>query len=136
MISAAPTNFALGPSPSGLVSFLDWVTDCFVDKRVKNQRIMTMSSSPSDRPLVSVIMPVYNEAAHITQVVRSLLNQSSPDFDLEILTIDGPSNDGTYETLLQLAGADPRVRLLVNERRKTPFAFNIGLQNAKGEYVC
>ncbi len=95
-----------------------------------------MSSSPSHRPLVSVIMPVYNEASHITQVVRSLLNQSAPDFDLEILTIDGRSTDGTYETLLRLAGSDSRVRLLVNERRKTPFAFNIGLQNAKGEYVC
>jgi succinoglycan biosynthesis protein ExoA len=97
---------------------------------------MTISSSQGHRPLVSVIMPVYNEAAHIAQVVRSLLNQSSPNFDLEILTIDGKSTDGTYEILLQLAASDPRVRLLVNERRKTPFAFNIGLKNAKGEFVC
>jgi succinoglycan biosynthesis protein ExoA len=95
-----------------------------------------MSSSYAHRPLVSVIMPVYNEAAHIEQVVRSLLNQSSPNFELEILTIDGKSTDGTYEALLRLAPSDSRVRLLVNERRKTPFAFNIGLKNAKGEYVC
>ena len=54
-----------------------------------------MSSAEASRPLVSVIMPVYNEAAHIGRVVASLLDQSSPNFDLEILTIDGKSTDGT-----------------------------------------
>ena len=90
----------------------------------------------TSRPLVSVIMPVYNEAAHIEQVVASLLDQSCPDFDLEVLIIDGKSTDGTLDKLKSLAAANPAVRLLINERRKTPFAFNLGLSHARGKYVC
>ena len=94
------------------------------------------SSAENQRPLVSVVMPVYNEAAHIEQVVASLLAQSCPNFDLEVLTIDGKSTDGTLDKLKGLAAANPAVRLLINERRKTPFAFNIGLSQARGKYVC
>jgi len=86
--------------------------------------------------LVSVILPVYNEAAHIEEVVLSILNQSHPNFDLEIVVIDGKSTDGTLDKLQRIADSNPAVRLLVNERRKTPFAFNMGLTYARGEYAC
>src|SRR5438445_10162024 len=95
-----------------------------------------MSQSVNSRPLVSVILPVYNEAAHIEQVVRSILNQSRSTFDLEILAIDGNSTDGTSEILQNIAGSNPEVRVLANPRRMTPLAFNIGLEHARGEYIC
>jgi succinoglycan biosynthesis protein ExoA len=95
-----------------------------------------MSCCNSPRPLVSVILSVYNEAAHIEQVIYSILCQSRPTFDLEILVIDGKSTDGTYELIKKIAESSPALRLLVNEQRRIPFAWNIGLKQARGEYVC
>jgi len=83
-----------------------------------------------------VVLSVYNEAAHIEQVINSILSQSHPTFDLEILVIDGKSTDGTYGMIKKIAESSPAVRLLVNERRRIPFAWNIGLKQARGEYVC
>jgi glycosyltransferase involved in cell wall biosynthesis len=95
-----------------------------------------MPQRTNSRPLVSVILPVYNEAAHIEQVVHSILGQSRAAFDLEILAIDGNSTDGTPEILQAIAGSNPEVRVLANPRRMTPLAFNIGLEHARGEYIC
>lgn len=89
-----------------------------------------------DRPLVSVILAAFNEVSHIQKCMVSLLEQETPYFDLEILAVDGVSTDGTREYLEDMAAADPRVRVLVNEKRKAPFAFNLGLLEARGEYVC
>ena len=89
-----------------------------------------------DRPLVSVILAAFNEVNHIQKCMVSLLEQETPYFDLEILAVDGVSTDGTREYLEEMAAADPRVRVLVNEKRKAPFAFNLGLLEARGEYVC
>lgn len=68
--------------------------------------------------------------------MASLLAQDTPDFDLEILAVDGLSNDGTREFLEQTALQDPRVRVLLNEGRRSPCAFNLGLREARGEFVC
>jgi succinoglycan biosynthesis protein ExoA len=88
------------------------------------------------RPTVSVILAVRNEAAHIESAIRSLLQQASDSFDLEILAIDGLSTDGTVEVIRDMAAHDARVRLVVNDKCSTPHAFNLGLQHARGEYVC
>src|SRR5215831_4609126 len=55
---------------------------------------MTMEAV-NERPLVSVILAVFNEAGYITKCMTSLLEQETPDFDLEILAVDGGSTDST-----------------------------------------
>jgi succinoglycan biosynthesis protein ExoA len=86
--------------------------------------------------LVTVILPVFNEEAFIERALTSILDQETPNFDLEILVIDGQSTDNTTRIVSTMADADSRIRLLVNQMKKTPFALNIGLREAKGEYVC
>jgi len=90
----------------------------------------------SRRPLVSIVLAVLNEERYIEATIRSLLEQETADFDLEICVVDGKSTDRTFEIVRRLANHDHRVRLLLNEKRKTPAAFNIGLHSARGEYVC
>src|SRR5690349_10332363 len=90
----------------------------------------------SPPPLVSVILAVFNEAGHITECMTSLLEQETRGFDLEILAVDGGSTDGTKDYLERIASIDSRVRVLRNEQRRAPFAFNLGLREARGEYVC
>jgi succinoglycan biosynthesis protein ExoA len=88
------------------------------------------------RLLVSIILATFNEGPYIERCIASLLDQEVCDFDLEILAIDGNSDDGTREILENVAALDSRVRVLVNEKRKAPFAFNLGLKASRGEYVC
>jgi glycosyltransferase involved in cell wall biosynthesis len=65
-----------------------------------------------DRPLLSVLIPSYNAAAHVEACVRSVLGQSHDDFELVI--VDDVSTDGTYEVLVGLAAGDERITLTRN----------------------
>ncbi len=81
-------------------------------------------------------MPIHNEEKVIRDVILSLLNQKIGDYKLEILAIDGKSNDETPKIIKDLAKNDKRVTYIFNERKKTPFAFNIGLKKSKGDYIA
>lgn len=83
--------------------------------------------------LVSVVIPCRNEAKHIGETVRAILNSDYPS--LEVLVVDGMSEDGTREVLAEIMKADKRLRIVDNEKKLTPYAFNLGVQNAGGEYV-
>ena len=87
-------------------------------------------------PLLSVILIVRNEADHIEASLSSVASQETANFDMEILVVDGASVDGTQQIARKFAAADSRITLVVNEREKTPAAMNLGLREAKGEYVC
>ncbi len=100
---------------------------------------MTILSDRQDercRPIVSVVMPVRNEERHIEAVLKSVLQQETPGFELEIIAVDGDSSDATRTIINRLAEADPRVKVEVNKQKKTPHAFNQGIRAARGEYVC
>lgn len=90
----------------------------------------------AERPLVSVVLATYNETNHVQKCMASLLAQETPSFDLEILAIDGGSTDGTRQYLESIAAKHRHVRVIPNPQRRAPFAFNIGIREAKGPYVC
>lgn len=92
-----------------------------------------MPMDPSSLPLVSVVIPCRNEVKAIAATVHAIL--CSDYANLEVLVVDGMSEDGTREILEQLCAADPRVRKVDNVQRLTPYAFNLGVTSARGEYV-
>jgi len=89
-----------------------------------------------DFPLVSAVMAVRNEERHIETALTSLLQQKTPDWELEIIVVDGDSTDRTPEIVKRIASGDSRVKLEINKQRKTPYAFNLGIEKAQGEYIC
>ena len=84
---------------------------------------------------VSVLVPVLNEEAHIEATLEDMRAQEF-DGTVEFLLIDGGSTDRSRELIAAAAEADPRIRLLSNPDRTTPHALNIGLREARGEYVA
>ena len=87
-------------------------------------------------PLVSVVLAVRNEECHIDAVLTSLLKQETFHWELEIIVVDGDSSDRTPEIVARIASRDSRIRLAINKQRKTPYAFNLGIQEARGIYIC
>jgi glycosyltransferase involved in cell wall biosynthesis len=96
---------------------------------------MTTSLNSSQQPMVSVVIPVRNEADFIEKTIKSFLYNDYPSNRIEILVVDGMSDDGTREIVQTLASTDVRVRLLDNPRKITPVAMNIGIMNAKGDII-
>ncbi len=84
---------------------------------------------------ISVLVPVLNEERHIRETVAAMRAQSF-DGTVELLFADGGSEDRTREILLELAAADPRIRVLDNPRRRTASGLNVCLRAARGEFVA
>jgi glycosyltransferase involved in cell wall biosynthesis len=88
----------------------------------------------SDDSLVSVIIPLYNGEAFISQTLQSVLNQTYKN--LEILVVDDGSRDRAPEIVKEFARKDHRIRLLQQENAGVAAARNLGIQNAKGELIA
>jgi len=87
-------------------------------------------------PLVSVIIPCRNEANWIRSCLESIAENDYPKQRLEVLVVDGMSNDGTRATVEALAKQYPFVRLLDNPKKITPAALNVGIKAAKGDVIA
>ncbi|WP_299028602.1 glycosyltransferase family 2 protein [uncultured Thermanaerothrix sp.] len=86
---------------------------------------------------VSVIVPCYNEEAHIRFLLEALVQQTYPLDHLEVIIADGMSTDHTREVIAQFAQAHPelRIRLVDNPKRIIPAALNAGLAVARGDFI-
>lgn len=93
-------------------------------------------SASGQLPTISVIMPVYNEAAFIERSLGAMLAQDYPAELVEVLVVDGMSDDGTCEIVGRMAAVDPRVRLVDNPQRIIPAALNVGLALAQHEITA
>lgn len=85
-------------------------------------------------PLVSVVIPMRNEAAFIGRCLESLLSQDYPG-ELELLVVDGCSKDGSPAIVQALAAHHPEINVLKNLQKTTPKALNIGVRKSRGEVV-
>jgi len=87
----------------------------------------------SGTPLVSVVMPLYNNAGTVAAAARSILRQTVQD--LELIVVDDGSSDGSADAVATLR--DPRIRLL---RRATnggvSVARNRGLEEIRGRFMA
>src|ERR687885_1316267 len=87
-----------------------------------------------DRVDASVLIPVLNEERYIRETVAAMQAQRF-DGSVEFLFMDGRSEDRTKPILEELAKEDPRIRVLDNPGRTSTAGLNVGLRNARGEYV-
>lgn len=86
-------------------------------------------------PFVSIIIPCRNEEKFIEKCLDSIITNDYPKNKLEILVVDGMSEDGTKEIIEECARKHSFIRLLDNPRKITPCALNIGIKKAKGEFI-
>lgn len=82
---------------------------------------------------LSIIVPVYNTKRYLPACFESILSQSFSDF--EVLLVDDGSKDGSGEICDKYARKDNRVKVFHKENGGVSSARNLGLDNAKGEWV-
>jgi glycosyltransferase involved in cell wall biosynthesis len=85
------------------------------------------------RPVISCVIPVYNGKHELRRAVDSVLAQV---VDVQVILVDDASTDGSAETIVDMAAADPRiVALTMPINRGQGFARNVGVAAADARYV-
>jgi glycosyltransferase involved in cell wall biosynthesis len=92
-----------------------------------------MDFAVSDKPLVSVLLPVFNSEKSVAEAVESILNQTYRNF--ELLLIDDCSTDLSLSIIKSFQ--DSRIRIYVNETNlKLPATLNKGITLCNGKYIA
>jgi glycosyltransferase involved in cell wall biosynthesis len=90
-----------------------------------------MKNSPD--PLVSVIIPAYNQRDYLKRAIKSACGQSYPN--MEIIVVDDGSSDGTDEEVSGLSGLG-KIIYLYQKNQGTSIARNNGIEKASGDYIA
>jgi succinoglycan biosynthesis protein ExoA len=86
-------------------------------------------------PAITVVVPVRNEARFIARTIDQLVRQDYPGDRFEILVVDGRSTDETRSIAESLAAVHSNIRVLDNPRRLSSAARNIGVRQARGDFI-
>jgi hypothetical protein len=95
------------------------------------------AEGPIDRrcPMLSVVMPVFNERTTFSEIVTRLLSKRLTGFRLQLIVVESNSTDGTREEVRRFEG-DPRVTVIYEDRpRGKGHAVRAGLDRATGDFV-
>ena len=92
-------------------------------------------SDKKNSPLISIIIPCRNEEKFIGKCLDSILNQDYHKERMEVLVVDGMSDDKTRDIIKEYNKKYPFIKLLDNSEKITPKGMNIGIKNSKGEIV-
>jgi len=93
------------------------------------------SKKVSNLPYVSIIIPCRNEEKFIGNCLDSIVLNDYPKKRLEVLVVDGMSEDGTKEIAKKYVQQYAFINILDNPKRIIPSAMNIGIRNAKGDII-
>jgi glycosyltransferase involved in cell wall biosynthesis len=86
-------------------------------------------------PFVTVVVPCRNEEKHIARCLQSILNNDYPPERIEILVVDGMSEDQTREIVARYSARYPMIRIVDNLKKHIPAAMNAGIRAACGERI-
>lgn len=89
----------------------------------------------NEYPNVSILIPCRNESDCITQVLTDVVSLDYPQDKLEVIVADGQSDDGTVAKINDFISTHPNVQLIDNPHKTVPFALNLAIKQAKGEWI-
>jgi glycosyltransferase involved in cell wall biosynthesis len=110
---------------------LDWVIITQQRQIFQTPPHHSIRNVMQNAPLVSVIIPCYNQAKYIKEAVESVLNQTLQNFEIIIV------NDGSKDNTAQLLQASnfPKTKIITTENRGVSSARNTGIKAAQGKYI-
>ena len=85
------------------------------------------------RPLVSIVVPIYNVEKYLDRCIKSLTQQTLKD--IEIILVDDESPDKCPQLCDEYASLDSRIKVIHKKNGGLGLARNSGMQVATGEYI-
>lgn len=85
------------------------------------------------KPLVSVIVPIYNVEKYIDRCLNSIINQKLED--IEIILVDDGSPDNCPQICENYRKKDDRIKVIHKENEGLGYARNSGIKIANGKYI-
>lgn len=86
-----------------------------------------------EKPLISIIVPIYNAEAYLKETVKSILDQSLKD--IEVLLVNDGSNDTSLDIIKELQQTDSRIVVIDKKNGGVSSARNAGVQKSSGDYI-
>ncbi|OQP39745.1 glycosyl transferase family 2 [Niastella yeongjuensis] len=105
----------------------------YLATRQRRKEKLTVWPNITDYPLVSIIVPAYNEAVNAVNSVNNLLKTNWPN--TEIIFVDDGSKDGTYEKVHDAFQHHNRVKVFTKPNGGKASALNFGIKESTAEYV-
>lgn len=85
-------------------------------------------------PMVSIVIPAYNAARHISDCIGSVVQQTHKN--IEIIVVNDGSTDDTLGKLRYLRATEPRMKVISQPNSGPSAARNIGIRSAKGYFIA
>jgi succinoglycan biosynthesis protein ExoA len=96
---------------------------------------LVLDNMSSEYPIVSIIMPLLNEEVYIQRCLDSLLAQDYPREKMEIIVVDGMSDDGTRKIIRSAQQNNTHIFLIDNPSKIVPVGLNLAIRRARGEFI-
>lgn len=87
-----------------------------------------------DLPLISILMPIYNDETVVGHCLESIHKQSFSNF--EVIVVDDGSTDQSKEMLAEFARSDSRIRIFGQTHKGIVDSLNFGLSHCRGKYIA
>lgn len=84
---------------------------------------------------VAVVIPTLNEERFIARCLDSVISQSYPFEDMDVMVVDGGSKDRTKDIVEEYSRKYKNIRFINNPGRIQSIAFNIGVKNSEAPYI-
>ncbi len=94
------------------------------------------SSLPLHPPLVTIVIPLYNQGDFLEKAVQSVVNQSYPKWEVVIVNDGSTDNSHSIALSLQKQYEQYPVKVLTQSNKGKGYTRNRGIKNGNGEYIC
>ncbi|OJU23487.1 MAG: hypothetical protein BGN92_02650 [Sphingobacteriales bacterium 41-5] len=116
----------------GLIRLLTMIVLMLRERR-KEKKLLLDEREIIGHPLVSIIVPAYNEEVNVVASIKNLLNQNYPNFN--IIFVDDGSNDTTFQKISDEFGNHSTVKSFTKPNGGKASALNFGIAQTNAGYV-
>ena len=112
-----------------LMALLAWLQK----RKESRQKTLPPFAAPAAWPMVSVIVPAFNEELNATMTLQSLLLQDYPN--MQVIFVDDGSSDNTFRIVQDAFAGNTKVKAYTKPNGGKATALNLGIEKAEGEFV-
>jgi glycosyltransferase involved in cell wall biosynthesis len=116
------------------ILFIKFLITFFLIIYFYNEKIKNLKELESDKPKISIFLPIYNKEKYLERSIGSIQKQTLRD--IEIIPVNDGSTDNSLKILERLAEKDPRIKIINNDKNSgSLYSRGMGILKSKGEYL-